>query len=42
MTWTSIGAGRPKFRICDTMSAGRKEKVVPGNFCGSTVRSALT
>ena len=30
-TCTSIGAGEPKFRIWLTMSAGRNEKVVPGN-----------
>ena len=35
MTCTSIGAGRPKLRICETMSAGRNENVVPGNCCGS-------
>ena len=32
ITCTSIGAGRPKFRICVTMSAGRKAKVAPGKL----------
>ena len=37
----SIGAGAPKFRIWLTMSAGRNEKVVPGNSRGSSSRSGL-
>lgn len=37
--WTSIGAGAPKFRIWLVMSAGRKEKVVPGNVFRSVSRS---
>ena len=40
MTCTSIGDGRPKLRICVTISAGRKAKVVPGNCRGSVSRSA--
>src|ERR1700760_169527 len=28
--WTSFGAGEPKLRICDTMSAGWNENVTPG------------
>ena len=38
MTCTSIGAGEPKLRIWLTMSAGRNEKVVPGNGA-ATVRA---
>ena len=41
-TWTSIGAGRPKFRICVTMSAGRKVNRTPGNRFGSSRRSSRT
>ncbi len=36
--WMSIGAGRPKFRICVTMSAGTNEKVTPGKRRGSDIR----
>jgi hypothetical protein len=36
-TCRSIGAGAPKFRIWLTMSAGRNEKVVPGNARGSSL-----
>ena len=32
ITFTSIGAGWPKLRICETMSAGRNENVVPGKL----------
>ena len=39
MNWMSIGAGRPKFRIWLTMSAGWKMKSVPGNSLGSSMRS---
>ena len=35
---TSIGAGEPKFRIWLMISAGRKEKVVPGNSTGRISR----
>ena len=37
-----MGAGAPKFRIWLMMSAGRNEKVAPGNSCGSRARSVLT
>ena len=37
-TWTSIGAGRPKFRIWLTMSAGMNEKWTPGNCSASSSR----
>ncbi len=40
--WMSIGAGAPKFRICEVTSAGRKEKVAVGKAWGRTSRSALT
>ena len=33
-TWMSIGAGKPKFRIWLTMSAGRKANITPGNSRG--------
>ncbi len=39
---TSIGAGKPKFKICDTMSAGRNAKEVPGNSRGRRSRSVST
>ena len=39
--WTSIGAGEPKLRIWLTISAGRKENVVPGNALGSCLAQAL-
>ncbi len=42
LTWTSIGAGAPKFRIWLMMSAGRKEKVEPGKRSGSALRSCWT
>ena len=32
MTCTSIGAGRPKLRICDTMSAGQEREGRAGKF----------
>ena len=35
--WTSIGAGEPKLRICETMSAGRNENVTPGKSVGQRV-----
>ena len=38
----SIGAGAPKFRIWLTMSAGRNEKLMPGNSRGNCSRSAWT
>lgn len=41
VTWTSIGAGSPKFRIWLTMSAGWKKKVTPGNSRGSVSRSVF-
>ena len=41
-TWMSIGAGRPKFRICVTMSAGTNENRTPGNRDGSAMRSAIS
>ncbi len=42
ITCRSIGAGRPKFRICETMSAGRNEKVVEGKRRGSCSRIRST
>ena len=41
-TWTSIGAGSPKFRICVTMSAGMNEKGTPGKRSGSRSRRSCT
>ena len=38
----SMGAGIPKFRIWLTMSAGGKEKVVPGKSCASRARKLRT
>jgi hypothetical protein len=38
----SIAAGEPKFRIWLTMSAGGKEKVVPGKSSASLARSVRT
>ncbi len=42
MIWTSIAAGRPKFRIWVTMSAGWKKNSMPGNRFGSSARSRFT
>ena len=39
---TSIAAGRPKFRICVTMSAGWKKNSTPGKRFGSSRRSSVT
>src|SRR5215469_78678 len=39
MICTSTGAGRPKLGICETISAGRKAKVVPGKRRVRVVRS---
>ena len=36
--WMSIGAGKPKFRICETMSAGWKKNSTPGKRAGSSRR----
>ncbi len=36
---TSMAAGRPKFRICVTMSAGWKKNSMPGKRLGSSARS---
>ena len=38
-TWTSIGAGSPKFRIWLTMSAGRKENCDAGKLVGQARRA---
>ena len=40
--WMSIGAGRPKFRIWLTMSAGRNAKLMPGNSATSFCRRSCT
>ncbi len=42
VTCTSIGASRPKLRICVTMSAGWKKNSTPGKRFGSSRRSRLT
>ncbi len=39
LTWISIGAGAPKFRIWLTMSAGRKAKLTPGYASGNDARN---
>ncbi len=39
---TSIAAGRPKFRICVTMSAGWKKNSMPGKRFGSSRRRMAT
>ena len=39
---TSIAAGKPKFRICVTMSAGWKKNSMPGKRFGSSARSSVT
>src|SRR5712671_6480666 len=40
--WISMGAGAPKFRIWEIISAGRKEKVAPANSSANLGRKART
>ncbi len=38
ISWISMGAGNPKFKICVTMSAGWKKNSTPGNCRGKSSR----